>query len=333
MATRKKGEAIGKLSDDTSMSCSRLAALLGYSPHNSFGSTPNDELQKSIDALERKSNREDPQSDSPAYWGNKLEGEILLSTADRIGVDADIEILERVTHKEIPLQGSLDGIGKGTGQVIRTDSSKNIFVIGADSITLDGPGVLEAKLTGSPAKADPEPFRGPVQVQGLMMCTGYKWAAIGTLYRGTDLKVYLCPQDKSLQEKIRFEVKDFQSRIDLYRNDGVTDWYNALTPNDAANTYHFLDDDQKPITLPEKLSELAMEYLDNEAAAKALASHKREIMTVLMDYMGAKEKAMVIENGKTVAEVIWGMTPPRTEYVVKARPAQRSKSIKIKGYH
>lgn len=333
MATRKKGEAIGKLSDDTSMSCSRLAALLGYSPHNSFGSTPNDELQKSIDALERKSNREDPQSDSPAYWGNKFEGQILQSTADRIGVDADIEILERVTHKEIPLQGSLDGIGKGTGQVIHTDSSKNIFVIGADSITLDGPGVLEAKLTGSPAKADPELFRGPVQVQGLMMCTGYKWAAIGTLYRGTDLKIYLCPQDKSLQEKIRFEVKDFQSRIDLYRNDGVTDWYNALTPNDAANTYHFLDDDQKPITLPEKLSELAMEYLDNEAAAKALASHKREIMTVLMDYMGAKEKAMVIENGKTVAEVIWGMTPPRTEYVVKARPAQRSKSIKIKGYH
>ena len=333
MATRKKGEAIGKLSDDTSMSCSRLAALLGYSPHNSFGSTPNDELQKSIDALERKSNREDPQSDSPAYWGNKLEGEILLSTADRIGVDADIEILERVTHKEIPLQGSLDGIGKGTGQVIRTDSSKNIFVIGADSITLDGPGVLEAKLTGSPAKADPELFRGPVQVQGLMMCTGYKWAAIGTLYRGIQLKVYLCPQDKSLQEKIRFEVKDFQSRIDLFSNDGVTDWYKALNPNDAANTYHFLDDDQKPITLPEKLSELAMEYLDNEAAAKALASHKREIMTVLMDYMGAKEKAMVIENGKTVAEVIWGMTPPRTEYVVKARPAQRSKSIKIKGYH
>ena len=41
--------AIGKLTNDVTMSCSRLPSLLGF---NLKYSSPNQELQKSIDALE-----------------------------------------------------------------------------------------------------------------------------------------------------------------------------------------------------------------------------------------------------------------------------------------
>ena len=42
---------IGKITDDRVMSCSRLAALAGLSSY----STPNDELRKSIAAIDAKS--------------------------------------------------------------------------------------------------------------------------------------------------------------------------------------------------------------------------------------------------------------------------------------
>jgi len=64
-------EFIGKLSDDAVMSCSRLPALLGVSGF----STPNDELRKSIAALDaRAKGLPDPERSAAgeaADWGNR----------------------------------------------------------------------------------------------------------------------------------------------------------------------------------------------------------------------------------------------------------------------
>jgi len=154
-------------------------------------STPNAGLKKSIAALDARagglSNPEREPIGEAADWGNRLENDILREIAERLQCDIVDQITERLQHEELPLQGSLDGILAGDGRVIEHDPRTGIYAVGGDSITLDGPGVAEVKLTEVMLLDEPAAYRGPWQVQGLMMCTGYRWAAIGTLYRGTDL--------------------------------------------------------------------------------------------------------------------------------------------------
>ena len=142
----------GKLTDDKSMSASRLPGLMGFSKY----STPNDELQFSINAIDGK---ERPDIGNEAMgWGNTLEPVILEEAANRLGlIDVDTQINKAFTHEVIPLSCSLDGVGLGNGQEITTDPDKGIYVVGQDSIILDGPGVLEAKLTANSSRVDRRP--------------------------------------------------------------------------------------------------------------------------------------------------------------------------------
>lgn len=137
---------IGKITDDRVMSCSRLAALAGLSPY----SMPNDELRKSIAAIDAKATVAPGAftSSEPAHWGNLHEGNILQEIVTRLALeDAELEITEPSLHKTLPLQGSLDGRANGCGLTFTTDASAGIYVIGQDEITLNGTGVLEAKST------------------------------------------------------------------------------------------------------------------------------------------------------------------------------------------
>ena len=325
-------KVIGKLSDDAVMSCSRLPALFGWSSY----ATPNDELRKSMEAWDRKNGVTNLaprawQYSEPASWGIYMENEILRRMAQRLGLEIQVDVEERVEHAEIDLQGSLDGILFGDGRVITTDPSAGIYVIGADSVTLDGPGVAESKLTNDMPAAEPKRFRGPAQVQGLMMCTGYKWAAIGTLFRGTELRIFVVGPDPVMQQKIREDVTDFAARMELWQTQRVAEWYPALTPNDAAETYTKIEDDLPPVKLDAELSELAMDLMAARAAAAAATKLATEIQTRIMDAMGLHPTAVAFdESGNPVAEISWGMSSPRKEYVVKAQPARRASSIKIK---
>jgi len=83
---------------------------MGFSKY----STPNDELQFSINAIDGKE-RPDIGNEAMA-WGNTLEPVILTQAAQRLGLESfDVEITKPYTHPDIALQCSLDGIGFGNG--------------------------------------------------------------------------------------------------------------------------------------------------------------------------------------------------------------------------
>ncbi len=98
----------GKLTDDKAMSASRLPGLMGFSKY----STPNDELQYSINALDGK---ERPDIGNEAMgWGNTLEPVILEQAAKRLGLEEiNAEITVPYKHRTLAFQCSLDGVGFG----------------------------------------------------------------------------------------------------------------------------------------------------------------------------------------------------------------------------
>lgn len=221
----------GKLTDDREMSASRLPGLMGFSKY----STPNDELQFSINAIDGKE-RPDIGNEAMA-WGNTLEPVILGQACERLGIDGKFDITEPYKHSVIALQCSLDGIGYGNGQEVTSDPDKGIFVVGQDSIKLDGPGVLEAKLTKTMPEETPHLARGPIQLQGQMLVTAYKWGAVCVLYQGIELRIFLFAPHAQTQDAIIKAVNDFHAKLESYRKTGGIDWYPPTTSKELDRIY------------------------------------------------------------------------------------------------
>ena len=315
---QKEEKAMGKLTDDVMMSCSRLASLMGYNKY----SFPNNELKKSINALEPDYVR--PVIENDAMWlGTQLEPTILKLAGIKLGIDVKISIPEPIKHKTLPLQGSLDGVATGKGDTIVTDHDKGIYIMDDNDIELEGLGVLEAKLTGVAPSNTPDLFRGPIQLQGLMMCLGVKWSALAILYQGVHHKVYVYKENKEIQDKISESVNDFQKRVDLYKRDSVTDWYAAVNPQDAAKTFS-LDEGIESINLTKQDEDYAETILDANEAIKASTKLKNEASTALMNRLGNHSSGI----GESL-KIYWGNSPAKKAYSVDAREESRSKSIKV----
>ena len=276
----------GKLTDDKQMSASRLPGLLGFSKY----STPNDELQYSINALDGK---ERPDIGNEAMgWGNTLEPVILSEAAKRLGITKfDTDIRKAFTHEAIPLSCSLDGTGEGEGQTITHDPDKGIYVVGAPSIVLRGTGVLEAKLTKTNPEDTPHLARGPIQLQGQMLCTGHQWGAVCVLYGGIELRVFLFAVHYETQQKIIGSVLEFQSKLDKYAKTGEIDWY---PPQSSKEVDRFYPNARKEeIELDSNALELAQSIIRNKTlirkAEAEIDSDEKEIKMLL----GSAEKAKV----------------------------------------
>src|SRR6056297_1506377 len=186
---------VGKVTTIQKMSASRLPNIMGFSPW----ATPNDELNQTIKARKEGVHHYEIQVGEAADWGNDLEDIILTRAAERLGLsDLRLEYTEPYLYKDI-LQASLDGGAKAQNLVVNTDPANNIYVMTHDgTITLDGPGVLEAKLTRAAPSDTPAPYRGPIQLQGQMLCTGAQWGVIATLYQGVELYLYLYKADTEM---------------------------------------------------------------------------------------------------------------------------------------
>lgn len=221
----------GKLTDDREMSASRLPGLMGFSKY----STPNDELQYSINAIDGKE-RPDIGNEAMA-WGNTLEPVILGQACERLGIEGKFDITEPYKSRIIALQCSLDGIGYGNGQEITSDPDKGIFVVGQDSIKLDGPGVLEAKLTKTMPEETPHLARGPIQLQGQMLVTGHKWGAVCVLYQGIELRVFLFAPHSQTQNAIVTATNEFTAKLTNYVETGAIDWYPPTTSRELDRIY------------------------------------------------------------------------------------------------
>jgi hypothetical protein len=313
----------GKLTDDKEMSASRLPGLMGFSKY----STPNDELQFSINAIDGK---ERPDIGNEAMgWGNTLEPVILAEAAKRLGItEFDVNINKAYTHDSFALSCSLDGVGFGLGQEIFTDEDKGIFVVGQDSIVLSGPGVLEAKLTKAMPEDVPHLARGPIQLQGQMLVTGHRWGAVCVLYQGIELRVFLFAPHHETQKEIVKAVVAFEHKLHTYRETGAIDWYPPQSSRELDRIYPQAAAKEE-VELPSQAEQWAGVILQAKAdireAEDAIAKAEVELKKMLGD----------AERGRAGSAVIsWPMRNYKAaaERLVPAKPAYsvRQSSLTVK---
>ena len=274
----------GKLTDDKAMSASRLPGLMGFSKY----STPNDELQFSINAIDGK---ERPDIGNEAMgWGNTLEPVILIEAAKRLGLtEFDTQIGQAYTHNAVALSCSLDGIGFGLGQEIFTDPDKGIYVVGQDSIILNGPGVLEAKLTKTLPEDVPHLARGPIQLQGQMLITGHKWGAVCVLYQGIELRVFLFAPHHETQKEIIKAVLAFEHKLQTYRESGAIDWYPPQTSKEMDRIYPTAATKEE-VELDSTVAELAQVIVNNKAAIRMAEAGIDEAEKKIKEALGQAER-------------------------------------------
>ena len=207
---------VGKLTDDKKMSASRLPALFGASPYN----TKNEELRYSLDAI--MGTLIALEQNEFMFWGDRLEPIVAFEAAKVLGLtELQTDIPEAVVHSSLPMQCSLDALGEGDGRTIKNGDIENVVVVGADEIALEGIGVLEIKTTNGRPEDELPLHRGPLQLQGQLMCTDLKWGAVAVLYGGNQLRVFLFHRHEKTIEAIEREVLDFERRL----HEDPVDWY------------------------------------------------------------------------------------------------------------
>ena len=305
----------GKKTPDTMLSCSRLPALMGLSKY----STPNDELELSIAAI-RGDERSNKQNESMA-WGDRLEPVILREAAERLQlVDLVTEHDQAHFHADLPLCCSLDATADGRGQVITTDPDAGIFVIGQDSIQLDGVGVLEAKLTAVSPENAPALYRGPIQLQGQMDIIKAKWGAVCVLYQGTQLRIFLFAPHQQTVEAIAQVTKDFQRRLDKFKASGEIDFYPPANSADADRMFPVAED--MTVQLDSEAELLAWKILDANKRAKQAETDRADAEKDLKVLLG---EAKVGIAGKY--EIKWPMRGFKAQ-PQKIVPAKEAYSIR-----
>jgi predicted phage-related endonuclease len=120
---------------------------------------------------------------------------------------------------------------------VQNNPDLGIMVMDSDTITLEGRGVLEAKLTSVPPEHSPALYRGPIQLQGQMDITNAKWGALAVLYRGTELRIFIFQRHEESIRAIARATLDFQRRLDIWKADRHIDYYPPVNSADADRTW------------------------------------------------------------------------------------------------
>jgi len=305
---------VGKLTPNTRASASLLPAILGLSKYSS----PNDALLQCITAIKGEE-LPNIQNESMA-WGDTFEPAILKEAAMRLGLDnLDISHDQPCHHPELPLSCSLDGTAHGRGLLVETDPERGIYVMGQDSIILDGIGVLEAKLTAADVEDSPPLWRGPVQLQAQMDILGCSWGAVCTLYRGTALRVYLFAKHEGTVSRVKDAVTEFQKKLDNFKATGAIDYYPPVDSRDANRTWSVAqEEDVEPMPLGEEEDFLVDQIMMLKQQIKEAETQIDKYETHLKDLMRDKPRAYTQRW-----DIKWPMRhyKAKAEYVVPAKEA------------
>lgn len=314
---------VGKLTRDDQLSCSLLPTLLGLSPYD----TQNDLLIK-IGAVRCGQQPPAWTPNEAAGWGNRLEEPILDEAALRLGLNGWGARDQAVPHASLPLGFSPDGFGfADDGLIIRTDPAKGIYVVGQDELVVSGMGILEAKLTSERAGDSPPLHRGPVQLQGGMMCTAATWGAVAVLHQGIELRIWVFAAHAGTQQKIWEAVLDFERRL---RDPANPDWYDVSSSEEATRIWSkTLTDEEPPVDLPDECGEFVQAWLDAKRAIAAAEQIKDDAERVIKTALGNHAAGRI--NGH---EIRWPMRrfKAQPEKITPAKPAYeaRQNTITIK---
>ena len=315
---------VGKVTPNTMLSASRVPALLGHSKYE----TPNGVLTSVINALQDAP--EHFETNEAMHWGNLLEVPLLLEASARLGLShLVLDHPKPYFHFDAPIACSLDGQGDGNGLVVSDNPDAGVYVVGAESITLDGVGVLEAKVTSVYPEDYPALTRGPLQLQAQMDITGAKWGAVCVLYQGTELRIFLFAPHEEMQAKIRKAAFDFESKITHWSETGEVEWYDPATPAEYGTKWPG-DANLDSVDLGEWGATLAERIVKAKEQIKTLETKITEDETELKEMLGNATLAHAEEF-----RISWPIRSyqAQPEKVVPAKPAHsmRQSTVTIKG--
>jgi hypothetical protein len=264
------------------------------------------------------------------HWGNLLEVPLLLEASARLGLShLVLDHPKAYFHPDAPIACSLDGQGDGNGLVVTDNPDAGVYVVGAESITLDGVGVLEAKVTSVYPEDYPALSRGPLQLQAQMDITGAKWGAVCVLYQGTELRIFLFAPHEELQTKIRAKAREFETKLTHWTETGEVDWYDPATPAEYGTKWPG-DANLDSVDLGEWGATLAERIVKAKEQIKVLEKTISDDEAELKEMLGNATKAHAEEF-----RISW---PIRTyqaqpEKIVPAKPAHsiRQSTVTIKG--
>jgi len=271
---------VGKLSDDSRMSASRIPVLYcwKYGEGHAY-STPNDELRRSIAAASGDYDRGD--IGEPGIVGNLLEPALVSSVSDALGIPEPSMSPGVRTSEDGTFQASLDGLSVcdtpvtvGASELVEIDG-------GEESITLSGPIPIECKVTSDFRRDEIPLARGPIQLQAQMMSVGADFGVIVTLYRGIERQIKIYRADPEVQRRISELCADFQQRVES------ENYYPPVSVDDAAKTH---ESAQGEIDLP--AAEGKVERLDSlRQQQKDLETEINDLQTEIMTEMQEAETA------------------------------------------
>jgi predicted phage-related endonuclease len=315
---------VGKVTPNTMLSASRVPALLGHSKYE----TPNGVLTSVINALQDAP--EHFETNEAMHWGNLLEVPLLLEASARLGLShLVLDHPKPYFHPDAPIACSLDGQGDGNGLVVTDNPDAGVYVVGAESITLDGVGVLEAKVTSVYPEDYPALSRGPLQLQAQMDITGAKWGAVCVLYQGTELRIFLFAPHEETQALIRSAARDFESKITHWSETGEVEWYDPATPAEYGTKWPG-DANLDSVDLGEWGATLAERIVKAKEQIKTLETRITEDETELKEMLGNATLAHAEEF-----RISWPIRKyqAQPEKVVPAKPAHsmRQSTVTIKG--
>ena len=312
---------VGKVTPNDQLSASEVPVLMGASKFM----TVNELLKQKMDVI---SGIEPPFKENESmFWGNTLETTILNESCARLGLgNPKTTHLKPYFHKSIPIACSLDGTVTGDNRTIMTDIEKGVVCVNGDEIVLNGMGVVEAKLTAHEVESahDLPLYRGPLQLQMQMDITGAKWGAVCVLYKGTTLKTFVYQRDEEVIARIHEAVIDFQRRLDKYKTNDETEWYDMESTKEAASIFD--EAEKTEIELDEavedvnKIIELRELHADIEEQIK---NHELRIMNLMRDnqyaLVGQHKVSWPMINYKGTPEKVVPARPPRTVRQSKLR--------------
>ena len=315
---------VGKKTPDNIVTASILPVIRNRSPY----ATPNEALKRAIAAEAGDAPDYLPQNE-PMFWGDTLEGVILTEAANRLSLThLETELDEAIFHDHLPFACSLDGQALG-GKTFTHDPANGIYVPQGGSVDTTGLGVLEAKVTANAAEDVPAPHRGPMQLQGQLMCTGYAWGAVCVLYRGNELRIFLYRVDDEVRADITDAIHEFERR----KRD--IDWYEVYTSADGNVAWDRVDDGAPPLDLNEiEDGEFYAEMLVQAKADKKAAEQQIDIAEAgLKEILGNPEEGSVTVDGSSFY-IKWPMRRSRAQpaKTVPAKPESvtRQKTLTVK---
>ena len=324
---------VGKVTSSQKPSASVLPAIMGHSPYE----TPLVVLDRAIKCVDQGVDRlpGDEKYIEAADWGNRLEDTILEAAIQKLANSATTGLIhlikeypEPFDYKDI-LSCSLDGSMTAENETftIKHEPERGIYLMSADEeIEVTGMGILEAKLTRVAPQEKPDLYRGPIQLQGQMLCTGATWGAICTLYQGVELRIFVYKQNFEMQQEIIKVCSDFVRRV------RDRDLYPPLSTTEAVRKYPEPEFPKKIITadtpLKEKIEQLAHIRSELKAYETLADDLQLDIMDKMKDasecFAGQYKVTWPVRNIKAKPEQV------KVIPAVEARQ-ERGKTLKIEG--